>query len=262
MPIKTYYDRSPMGSTKKTPEGFLVFDAVATRSGIFIYYTPEGQARRAYRAPEEVFSRESMDSFALKPIINNHQKGVTPKMTCDNVKDYQIGQIGENIRRDKNYMRITGCISTKEGIAAVDAGRRGLSLAYDSVDIEEPGVSPSGEPYDYRQTQIRGNHLAIVDAGRAGPEACLHMDTADIFNEDGGSGSGNFGHEGRPGQQGGSGEGMNAGDLEKHIRGKAASGSKMHQRAVELIDKEGLTPHGAYHQAQEEYGHKQDSQDL
>jgi hypothetical protein len=178
--LKTYYDRSPMGSVTKTPEGYLQFDAAATRSGIFIYHQPDGSVRRAYRAPSEVFKSDSMASFALKPIINNHEMGLTPKITADNVKQYQIGSIGENIRRDGTYMRITGIIMDKAGIQAVNDGRRGLSLAYDSEDIDEPGITEDGQEYDYRQTKIRGNHLAIVDRGRAGPVAVLNMDTADI----------------------------------------------------------------------------------
>jgi uncharacterized protein len=177
---RTYEDRSPMGHVEKTPEGYYKFDAAASRSGIFLYPQPDGSVRRAYRAPEEVFKRESMDSFALKPIINNHEMGVTPKITPENVKAYQIGNVGENVRRDGNLLRLTGVIMDKTGIQAVDQGRRGLSLAYDSDDIEEPGQTADGQEYDYRQTNIRGNHLAIVDRGRAGDVARLNMDSATV----------------------------------------------------------------------------------
>ena len=185
MPIKTYYDRSPMGSVTRTPEGYIRFDAIATRSGIFIYHQPDGSVLRAYRPPEEVFKADSMQSFAMKPIINDHAMGVTPKITADNVRQYQIGAIGENIRRDGNFMKLTGTIMDKDGIAAVDAGRRGLSLAYDSEDVMTPGITADGLEYDYKQTNIRGNHLAIVDRGRAGDSARLNMDTAEIeFKQD------------------------------------------------------------------------------
>jgi|GEM_PF-1325049 hypothetical protein len=182
MPVtKTYFDLSPMGSVTKTPEGFLQFQAPATRSGIFIYHNEDGSPRRAYRAPAEVFKRESMDSFKGKPIINNHQMGVTPKITADNVKGYQIGAIGENIRRENNLMWVSGTIHDKSGVEAVEGGRRGLSLAYDSDDIEEHGITEDGLEYDFRQTNIRGNHLAIVDRGRAGDVARIPtMDTADV----------------------------------------------------------------------------------
>jgi len=169
-----------MGSVTETPEGYLKFDAVATRSGIFIYHNTDGSIRKAYRSPEEVFKADSMASFSLKPIVNDHCMGVTPKITADNVKDFQIGSIGENIRRDGNFVKLSGMITDKSGVAAVKAGRRGLSLAYDSDDIEEHGITPDGLEYDYRQTNIRGNHLAIVDRGRAGDMARLNMDTVDI----------------------------------------------------------------------------------
>ena len=177
---KTYYDRSFMGSVTTTPEGYLKFDAIATRSGIFLYPQPDGTIRRAYRPPEEVFKSDSMASFALKPIINNHEMGVTPKITAENVKQFTIGAIGENIRRENNFMKISGVIMDKDGIDVVKRGRRGLSLAYDSDDINKPGITADGLEYDYCQTNIRGNHLAIVDRGRAGDSARLNMDTADI----------------------------------------------------------------------------------
>jgi hypothetical protein len=179
--LKTYYDRSSIGSVTTTPEGYLRFDAIASRSGIFIYYNADGSTRRAYRAPAEVFKADSMASFTLKPIVNNHEMGVTPKITADNVKQFQIGAIGENVRQDGNYLKLTGTIMDKAGIQAVKDGRRGLSLAYDSEDIDEPGITADGLKYDYRQTNIRGNHLAIVDQGRAGDCARLNMDTADIM---------------------------------------------------------------------------------
>ena len=177
--IRTYYDISSVGTCEITAEGFLKFDAVASRSGIFIYHR-DGKTLRAYRPPEEVFKPCSLESFKLKPIINNHAEGVTPKITADNATDFQIGTIGENIRRDGNNLRISGVITSKGGIDAVKAGRKGLSLAYDSEDVMTPGMTPEGLEYDFMQTNINGNHLAIVDAGRAGPNARINMDSADI----------------------------------------------------------------------------------
>jgi len=180
VPVKTYYDRSPLGFVEKTPQGYLKFDAVASRTGIFLYHQPDGSVRRAYRSPEEIFSADSLASFRMMPIINDHEMGRTPKITADNVKQFQIGTIGENVRGEGNLLKLAGIIQDKSGVDAVDNGRRGLSLAYESNDINEPGVTADGQEYDYRQTQIRGNHLAIVDRGRAGPIAALNMDTADI----------------------------------------------------------------------------------
>ena len=37
----------------------------------------------------------------------------------------------------------------------------------------------NGEPFDFRQTNIRYNHLAIVDEARAGPEARIVLDGED-----------------------------------------------------------------------------------
>jgi hypothetical protein len=36
-----------------------------------------------------------------------------------------------------------------------------------------PGTSPEGEKYDGRMTQIVANHIALVEAGRAGPDVMV-----------------------------------------------------------------------------------------
>lgn len=53
--------------------------------------------------------------------------------------------------------------------------------------FRSPGVTsgidgiPDGLHYDVIQRNIRGNHVALVDKGRAGETACLRMDSADAF---------------------------------------------------------------------------------
>ena len=49
-------------------------------------------------------------------------------------------------------------------------GKRELSCGYESQIVFDAGTTPEGEAYDAIQTNIRGNHLAIVGRGRAGSE--------------------------------------------------------------------------------------------
>jgi hypothetical protein len=58
----------------------------------------------------------------------------------------------------------------KATVDAVDAGKRELSNGYRSTIDFTPGITPSGERYDAVQKEIRGNHVAVVAKGRAGPE--------------------------------------------------------------------------------------------
>lgn len=48
-----------------------------------------------------------------------------------------------------------------------------------TVDLVPETGTYNGEPYDYMQTNIRYNHLAIVDEARAGPEARIALDGED-----------------------------------------------------------------------------------
>ena len=53
-----------------------------------------------------------------------------------------------------------------------------LSLGY-TVDLVTESGTYNGEPYDCIQTNIKYNHLAIVDEARAGPEARIALDGYD-----------------------------------------------------------------------------------
>jgi uncharacterized protein len=48
-----------------------------------------------------------------------------------------------------------------------------------TCEILPGGGEWNGQPYDTEQTKIRGNHVAIVPAGRAGPAARVKLDAGD-----------------------------------------------------------------------------------
>ncbi|MGB8839433.1 MAG: DUF2213 domain-containing protein, partial [Aliidongia sp.] len=59
-------------------------------------------------------------------------------------------------------------------IDAVESGaQRELSCGYRYVAEMSPGTSPDGVKYDGRMTQIVANHVALVEAGRAGPDVMV-----------------------------------------------------------------------------------------
>jgi hypothetical protein len=51
-------------------------------------------------------------------------------------------------------------------------------------DLDETPGEWNGQKYDAIQRNIRGNHVAIVPKGRAGPEARIHLDAADAEKAD------------------------------------------------------------------------------
>lgn len=152
-------------SKRVTVDGAVRFDAVLTRTGVFTY-SDGVRTWREYRAPEEVFAPESLASFELVPVTDDHPpEFVSP----DNATTYRKGRTAEgSIKRDGNNMVGALVIDDAKLNRKIDEGKQEVSNGYECVVVWEEGVSPEGERYDARQTAIRGNHVAVVDAGRAG----------------------------------------------------------------------------------------------
>lgn len=173
------YDRGTLRPVRRLPNGQLRADAYLTRTGIFIYRNPDGSERREYRPPEEVFNQDSLESFQMVPLTDNHP----PEMvTAENCKQYAVGSIGETVRKDGDKIAASLVVFDKATIDKLEAGKVQLSCGYEADVIDKPG-EVDGMRYDAIQTNIRGNHVAIVDTGRAGPDVRVRMDAA-IMVED------------------------------------------------------------------------------
>jgi hypothetical protein len=158
---------------EETSEGFLKCDARITRTGNFRYGDDAGNTWGELRTDDEVFDPESMASFGLLVLTNDHP---TEMVSTSNVRDVQVGSTGTDVRRDGIYLRVTIIITDSATIAAIRAGKVQLSCGYYVEHIIEAGIDEFGQPYAARQTKIRGNHLALVDEGRAGPACRLLLD--------------------------------------------------------------------------------------
>lgn len=171
-----FLDSLTLDKPKRTKEGFLAVRARAARAGIYDYLGIEldregkhfqpNQVVKVYRPPEEVFSRDSVHSFLLKPITDDHP---TEPVTAANWKDYARG-VNAGAMRDGDYLAFDLVVMDAKAIEAIDAGKKELSNGYASEIVIGAGKTPDGQHYDAMQTQIRGNHIALVKAGRAGPE--------------------------------------------------------------------------------------------
>jgi len=168
---------------KETPEGYLEGFAIATRVGVFSYQRADGSIQKEYRPAEEVFNEDSMNSFKMVPITDNHPSVM---VTAENAKELSVGFTGQEIKRiDGKFMAPYVKITEKKAVDAAKQGlKKGLSWGYKVNLVKQDGVF-NGERYDYVQTNIRGNHLAIVNQGRAGDQARLRLDAEDaicVFN--------------------------------------------------------------------------------
>ncbi|WP_406858502.1 DUF2213 domain-containing protein [Alsobacter sp. KACC 23698] len=167
----TFTDAVSLTDTRTTRDGYLVADARIARTGIQIYLGAEmGRTDlaqvRVYRPEGEVFHADSLASFAHRPVTNDHPAEM---VTAANWKKHAIGMMGGEVARDGTFIRVPLTLMDSAAIEAVKAGKRELSAGY-QCDIDwTAGQTPQGEAYDAVQKNIRANHLAIVDAGRAGP---------------------------------------------------------------------------------------------
>lgn len=167
-------DTGTLAPARRLDDGRVILDATMTRSGVFEYCNPDGTIRREYRPPAAVFEQSSMASLALVPVTDDHPPVM---VTAANADEYTVGQVTEAIRRDGNHLAGRIVVNSASTIARMDAGKREISCGYHCDLDMVPGVSPEGEHFDTSQSNIRYNHLAIVERGRAG-SARVRMDGA------------------------------------------------------------------------------------
>jgi hypothetical protein len=120
-----------------------------------------------HRTLEEVHNIVAMASFEGKPVTINHpEEFVNP----ENWKEHAVGFIqdvrpGEGEDADKVVCELL--LTDYEAISAVKSGKlREVSCGYEADYVEE-------EIGRGRQENIRGNHVALVAAGRCGSECAI-----------------------------------------------------------------------------------------
>lgn len=176
------FDLLPLGKAVRTDQGFIKCEITATRVGVFNYRRSDGQVVRELRLPEEVFSPESMATLKGVPITNRHPSEM---VNVKNAKMYTVGYTSDRVDNDGRFLRTDGTLIDEDIIKELESKRlREVSCGY-TCDLEaNPGVY-EGEEYDLVQRNIRYNHLAVVDRGRAGPSVRLHLDSDSAIQDTG-----------------------------------------------------------------------------
>lgn len=172
MTQQRFRDRAEVGKPRKTVDGYLVAQVHAARTGVQGYLGSEiGRddldVVRVYRPEDEIFDRASLGSFKGKPITVGHP---VERVTAANHRDLARGHIA-GVARDGERVALDVAITDAETVATLESGGpRQLSVGY-VADIEfTAGVTDSGERYDAVQRNIFVDHLAIVQAARAGDD--------------------------------------------------------------------------------------------
>lgn len=170
------YDAGTLRKPERLSNGFLKADAILTRVGVFKYLNADGSTRSELRLPEEVFQADALSSFGLMPLTDDHPPVA---VNADNAKQYQRGSVSESVRQDGDFVVGTLMVTDAALVRSLESGRkREVSCGY-SCDLDHtPGVW-KGERYDAIQRNIRGNHVAVVTKGRAGPEVRVRLDGQD-----------------------------------------------------------------------------------
>ncbi len=168
-------DLGTLRPPRRTADGRLIADGYLTRTGVFEYLNHvDGKIRREYRPPEQVFAADSLATLEGAPITNDHPG---EPIGAGNARYLAVGALASPARRDGTHVAAGLSIYDAETIAAMEAGKSQLSCGYDCDLVFGPGVTPDGEHYDATQTNIRYNHVAVVERGRAGT-ARVRMDEA------------------------------------------------------------------------------------
>lgn len=170
--MKAFYGDRFKPHMTKTPEGFLVCHSVPIcRTGVQQYLPSElgvdGHGLiDVLRNEDEVFKPSAVASFEGKPVTDEH-----PPTGVDtaNYGSYIKGTV-QNVRRgtgeDSTKLICDLVIYDAALISKIDAGKRDVSCGYDCKYIDNGDGT-------YHQADIVGNHVAVVDAGRAGHEVSI-----------------------------------------------------------------------------------------
>lgn len=166
-----FNDTLTLSKPRRTRDGYLVADVQAARTGIQQYAGADvglvdREVVNVYRPPEEVFAQDSMASFAHKPITDDHP----PEMVnSKNWITYARGKTGGEVARNGQFIAVPMSVMDEATAVKIeDQDKRELSAGY-TCDLDfTPGTTPTGEAYDVVQRNIRINHIAVVDRGRAG----------------------------------------------------------------------------------------------
>lgn len=155
-----------------------------SKVGVFPYMGKEigaadpNKIYKVYRSEEELSAPDTIESFKLVPFIDEHAMLGNYGMAAEK-KGIQ-GVIGSDVYYEAPYLKGNLRIYSEATKSLIKNGKIELSPGYlCRYDFTE-GVF-NGEKYDAIQRDIRGNHLALVEEGRTGPDVAV-QDKAGKFH--------------------------------------------------------------------------------
>ncbi len=124
-------------------------------------------AYQVYRKGSEL--EKGAKSFAHMPLLRDHHED----SAADPQREHRVGSLGSDPVFCAPYLQASLCITDAEAIGKIENGQRvELSAAYFYTPVLEQGTF-EGQPYDIVMTDIRANHVALVEEGRAGKDVLV-----------------------------------------------------------------------------------------
>jgi uncharacterized protein len=176
-----FADALTLDAPKRTKDGYLAVRARAARTGVYDYTGAEVDPDNAHglrdkavvkvlRDEGTVFDKAAVQSFIGKPVTDNHP---AEPVNAANWRDHARGTIMGAVR-DGEYLAFDILLTDAGAIRAVDGGKRELSNGY-AAELEFGQFKAAdGTICDARQAKITGgNHVALVDRGRAGSDCAI-----------------------------------------------------------------------------------------
>ncbi len=119
------------------------------------------------RDPEEL--EKAAGTFNSVPVLMTHQ----PSVAEDHPREIVVGTTGTDAVFEAPYLKNSLTIWDQEGIDLIESGeQKELSAGYRYIPEMTPGTYEN-HPYDGVMREIRGNHVALVAAGRAGADVVV-----------------------------------------------------------------------------------------
>lgn len=126
------------------------------------------QVYNLYRDPAEL--AKAIDTFDNIPILIKH----VPVTAAKPEQELTVGTTGSSAVFEHPFVKNSIAVWTDEAIQLIESHEQEqLSPAYLYTPDMTPGVSPEGLPYHGVMRNIIGNHVALVAAGRQGPEVVV-----------------------------------------------------------------------------------------
>jgi len=175
MPLIYFGTRLSENISRREPEGYLIcLNVPVARTGIQEYLPselglsePDARMIPVLRPEEEVFSPACVASFEGIPVTDDHPSA-PEGVTAENIHRLQKGH-AHSVRRgtgaESDLLLADLIITDPRLIDEILRGKREISCGYNYTLCEEDGT--------FVQREIRGNHVAVVDAGRAGPRVSI-----------------------------------------------------------------------------------------